>query len=71
MSFKPSIPWCHSTFYSYGTRDADNFVVKYEDTTRASFTIRYLAPEIWDSIQADIWGAEHIGNPKIGLKSMF
>ena len=56
------------SLHGYETREADNLIVEYRDTTRAAFGIRYLAPAIWNDIPAGIREAEHIGSFKVKLK---
>ena len=53
------------------TREADNFIVEYRDTTRAAFGIRYLAPAIWNDIPAGIREAEYIGLFKVLFKKNY
>ena len=56
------------SLHGYETREADNFIVEYRDTTRVAFGIRYLAPAIWNDISAGMREAEHIGLFKVKLK---
>ena len=53
------------SLHGYETREADNLIVEYQDTTRGAFRIRYLAPAIWNDIPAGIREAEHIGLFKV------
>ena len=53
------------SLHGYETREADEFIVEYRDTTRAAFGIGYLAPAIWNDIPAGIREAEHIGSFKV------
>ena len=64
-------PPVNRSLHGYETREADNFIVEYRDTTRAAFGIRYLAPAIWNDVPAGIREAEHIGLFKVNLKKTF
>jgi hypothetical protein len=44
----------NSSLHRYATREAENFMVEYRDTTRAGFGIRYLAPAIWNDIPVGV-----------------
>ena len=68
LQFLPVFFRVNRSLHGYETREADNFIVEYRDTTRAAFGIRYLAPAIWNDIPAGIREAEHIGLFKVNLK---
>ena len=60
-----------SSVHEHDTRRSNNLVAEIENSVISCFTLKYLAPSVWNSLPVSVRQAEHLPLFKNRLKAYF